>query len=259
MSAQASEKIWSGIEISKVIAGTLAAVTAAVVGSFLGVAGTLAGAAVASVVGSVGTEIYQRSLHRGAKRLGEFAPSFVKAPAAVGTPPVAAATEEDSPSHTVAPRRNIRWGHVAMAAAALFVLAMGSLTVFELATGKSMASTVGVKSSSETSVGSLFDDGAKQRQAPERPAPSQTPTDQDTSPTPSGETSTAPAPDATTSPAPEATTEPTTDPTADTPQQTPPADTPGQDTPNQDTQDQESQNRDSQDQGGEPEQISPTE
>ena len=77
MSEHAPDRFWSGIEISKVIAGTLAAVTAAVVGSFLGVAGTLAGAAVASVVGSVGTEIYQRSLHRGARRLSAFAPTFV--------------------------------------------------------------------------------------------------------------------------------------------------------------------------------------
>src|ERR1043165_3009221 len=105
MSEHAPDRIWSGIEITKVIAGTLAAVTAAVIGSFLGVAGTLAGAAVASVVGSVGTEIYQRSLNRGAKRLGSIAPTFVKVPAAVGTPPVAAATEGGSPSPTVAPRR----------------------------------------------------------------------------------------------------------------------------------------------------------
>ena len=38
MSEQASDRIWSGIDIPKTIAGTLAAVSAAVVGSFLGVA-----------------------------------------------------------------------------------------------------------------------------------------------------------------------------------------------------------------------------
>src|SRR3712207_3098225 len=101
MTEHAPDRLWSGIQLSKVVAGTLAAVSAAVIGSFLGVAGTLAGAAIASIVGSVGTEIYQRSLDRGAKKLQTLAPTFVKAPAAIGTPEVAAATEEDSPSHTV--------------------------------------------------------------------------------------------------------------------------------------------------------------
>jgi hypothetical protein len=128
MTAHAPDSILSGINFPKVIAGTLAAVSAAVVGSFLGVAGTLAGAAVASLIGSVGSEIYERSLHRGAKKLQTLAPTFIKAPAAVGTPQVAAATEDDLPSHTVpeeARKRQIRWGRVAMIAGALFVLAIG--------------------------------------------------------------------------------------------------------------------------------------
>nr|BFE69134.1 hypothetical protein GCM10020092_024350 [Actinoplanes digitatis] len=182
MSEHATDRFWSGIEVSKVIAGTLAAVTAAVVGSFLGVAGTLAGAAVASVVGSLGTEIYHRSLNRGAKRIGAIAPTFVKVPSAVGTPPVAAATKQENPSRTVPPRRNIRWRHVAVASAALFVLAIGALTMFELMTGRSMASTVGTTSSSTTSVGSLFGGGSgKSAVTPtpensEAPAVDETPT-----------------------------------------------------------------------------------
>src|SRR3954453_5102399 len=146
MTEQAPDRLWSGIDMTKTIAAALAAVCAAVVGSFLGVAGTLVGAAVASIVGSVGTEIYQRSLNKGAKKLQTLAaPTFVKAPAAVGTPPVAAASEEDSPSHTVPekPPRQIRWGRIAMVAGALFVLAMGTITVAEVITGKSVASTLG--------------------------------------------------------------------------------------------------------------------
>src|SRR5690349_14188319 len=146
MSERTPDRIWSGIEVTKIIAGTLAAVTAAVIGSFLGVAGTLAGAAVASLVGSVGTEIYERSLHRGAKKLQTLAPTFIKAPAAVGTPAVAAATAEDQPSHLVpdgARGRQIRWGRAAMIAGALFVLAMGSITVAEWITGKPVQSVVG--------------------------------------------------------------------------------------------------------------------
>jgi hypothetical protein len=222
MSEHAPDRFWSGIEISKVIAGTLAAVTAAVVGSFLGVAGTLAGAAVASAVGSLGTEIYHRSLNRGAKRLGELTPTFVKVQAAVGTPPVAAATERESPSHTAPPRLNIRWRHVAVVTATLFVLAMGSLTIFELISGKSVASTLGTTSSSaSTSVGDLFG-----RQ--EKKQPTVTPSTGSTQ-APGDVTPTAPAGDApTTEPTPgatEPTAEPTTEPTADAPEQTQPADT----------------------------------
>jgi hypothetical protein len=232
MSEHAPDRIWSGIEISKVIAGTLAAITAAVVGSFLGVAGTLAGAAVASVVGSVGTEIYQRSLNRGAKRLSAIAPTFVKAPAAVGTPPVAAAAEEESPSHTVAPSRNIRWGRVGIAAAALFVLALGSLTAFELIAGEPLASAVGASSSKGTSVGNVFKDDSAEKptvtpsseptEAPASDAPQTEPTDgTETGPTTAPTTEPTDGP---TEPATEPTTEPTTEPPADTPEQTPPAD-----------------------------------
>jgi cytoskeletal protein RodZ len=224
MSEQAApDRLWSGIEVSKIIAGTLAAVTAAVVGSFLGVAGTLVGAAVASVVGSVGTEIYQKSLHRGTKRLAAIAPTFVKVPAAAGTPPVAAATEEESPSHTVAPRKQIRWGHAAAIAGVLFVLAIGTLTAFELITGKSMASTVGNSSSSGTSVGSVLKGNSTDTpaQVPSAPPASDGPT-ADPTDRPNTEPSTEPTTEPTTT-AP--TTEPATQSTEAPQQDTPPADT----------------------------------
>jgi hypothetical protein len=226
MSEHAPDRIWSGIEISKVIAGTLAAITAAVIGSFLGVAGTLAGAAVASVVGSIGTEVYQRSLNKGAKRLSAIAPTFVKAPAAVGTPEVAAATEEEKPSHTVAPSRNIRWGHVALAATALFVLAIGTLSVFELVAGKSVASTVGNSSSGKSTVGSVFGNDSAEEPAvtpstDSSPAPTEEPATEPTDEpaVPPAEPGTEPTGEATTPPP----TGPGTEPTGDAPEPTQPA------------------------------------
>src|SRR5689334_24670658 len=98
---QSPDRFWSVVDVPKTLAGALAAVCAAVVGSYRGVAGTLIGAAVASVVATVGTEVYNRSFRRGAKRLQTLAPTFVRAPAAIGTPPVAAATIADSPAHTL--------------------------------------------------------------------------------------------------------------------------------------------------------------
>lgn len=57
------------LNTSKVVAGGLAAATAAVFGSYFGVLGTVGAAAATSVVTAVSTEIYQRSLARTASRL----------------------------------------------------------------------------------------------------------------------------------------------------------------------------------------------
>ena len=224
MTEHAPDRFWSGIQISKVVAGTLAAVSAAVIGSFLGVAGTLAGAAIASIVGSVGTEIYQRSLDRGAKKLQTLAPAFVKAPAAIGTPEVAAATEEDSPSHTVpeelkqdtpgatattttTPRTGIRWNRVGLAAVALFILAMVPLTLVEMASGRTMANIVGSSAATGTSLGTAVT-GDEERAPATTPStePSAEPTDTET---------TGPATDESAEPTETPTTEPTTGPTTE--------------------------------------------
>ncbi|HEY7596343.1 MAG TPA: hypothetical protein VH969_24570 [Actinophytocola sp.] len=52
------------IRLSQVLAGALAAVTAAVLGSTMGVAGTVVGAGLASVVTTVGGAVYLRSIQR---------------------------------------------------------------------------------------------------------------------------------------------------------------------------------------------------
>jgi hypothetical protein len=224
MSEQAPDRLWSGIQISKVIAGTLAAVAAAVLGSFLGVAGTLAGAALASVVGSVGTEIFNNSLKRGTRTLQTVAPTFIKAPAAVGTPPVAAAAEEEKPSHLVPeqPSRQIRWAHIGLATLTLFVLSMGAISVFEAFTDKPLSATV--KNTSATG-STVFGSSDKSSQDEDKPAtePSESPS-ADESADPSTSTTESPDPDTSTTQSPEPTetttapVEPTTEPT-DAPQQ----------------------------------------
>lgn len=217
MSEQAApEKIFSGINIPKVLAGALAAITVAVLGSFLGVAGTLAGAAIASVVGSVGTEIYERSLKHGAKKLQTVvSPTFVKAPAAVGTPQVAAATEDDSPSHVVPEeerKKQIRWGRVAAAAAAVFLIAMGGITAFELISGETVAGAVGA--TSDTSGTSLFGNTSKSSDDTPATTPSSTPSEAPTSDPATTPTSSAPSSAASTD---SGSTGATTAPATDTP------------------------------------------
>lgn len=211
MTEHAPDRILTGIDIPKAIAGVLATVSAAVLGSFLGVAGTLAGAALASVIGTIGTEVYHRSIRKGARKLQS---SFVTAPAAVGTPWVAAARSEvPSEPETPEPARSIRWGRVAAVAASVFVLAIGTLTAFELITGKSAADAVGNKSSSSTTIGSLL--GGSGKSTKPIPAPS-------SSPTPTGTTATT---GATGGPAPTATTTAPTSPAPATDATTAPAQT----------------------------------
>jgi hypothetical protein len=59
-----SEKTEGNIRISQVVAGALAAATAAVLGSTMGFAGTVIGAGFASVVTTVGGTLYLRSIQR---------------------------------------------------------------------------------------------------------------------------------------------------------------------------------------------------
>ncbi|WP_328460749.1 hypothetical protein OHA21_30655 [Actinoplanes sp. NBC_00393] len=210
MTDHAQPRFWSGIDIPKTLAGTLAAVSAAVAGSFLGIAGTLIGAAVVSLISSIGTELYHRSIDRGAKRLQS---AFVTAPAAVGTPEVAATHEP--PSSSESPRK-IHWKRVGMVAAALFVLGLGTLTAIELVAGRSAADALSGRggdsppslfNTSNTSDSS--DEDAEQTDSGEPSAPATEPTGE------TGETSTEPA-DPPASPAPAGEPQTTTEPQPET-------------------------------------------
>jgi hypothetical protein len=189
----------------QVAAGALAAVSAAVVASFVGVAGTVIGAAVASVVSTVGAAIYTESmrrthagLRRAGSRLAGRPPSPVDRSAGDRPPPHAHLDPRRSPPR----RRWRRWRRWALAAAtslAVFGLAMVVVTTVELIGHKPVSALVGGSDQSGgTTLGALTDatggDGRQQR-APASPAA--TPTDpnapaSDSTPT-SGAESTAPS------------------------------------------------------------------
>src|SRR5699024_2869420 len=144
-------------------------VSAAVVGSFLGVAGTLIGAALVSLISSIGTEVYHRYLDRGTKKLQA---AFVAAPAAVGTPEVAAAPQ---PASSPAPTRRIRWKRIWLVAGALFVLALGTLTVAELLAGRSAEDVTGGRDGGAPTVFNWTGDDSGDDD--QKQAPAVTPTD----------------------------------------------------------------------------------
>jgi hypothetical protein len=261
MTADEAERIWSGIDVSKVIAGTLAAVTAAVCASVLGVAGTLIGAGVASLVGTVGQELYAKSLTRGYRRLRDTrtgAPqsasaashsasaatpgtvsgsASVKDPAA-GSRPTSVTGLRSTAARAEAPAGSThlrtaartaevqkvgrpRWQRIALATLAAFVLAMIAVSAVELLGGRSLASMFGNDSAGRTTISSVVD-GPKQ---PEATAPA--PAGSSTAPqapdgTPTTADSAVPSPEATTTSAPGPAPEQTTQPPPAV-EQTPPA------------------------------------
>jgi hypothetical protein len=216
MTAEPTERIWSGIDVAKVIAGTLAAVTAAVCASVLGVAGTLIGAGVASLVGTIGQELYAKSLTRGYRRLRDTRTGAVPHSASAATPgtvstsasakdttagsrPTSASGLRSTAARAEVPAgsthlrtaarptggqqiRRPRWQRIALATLAAFVLAMIAVSAVELLSGRSLASMFGNESAGGTTISSVVD-------GPKRP--------EATTPAPAGSSTAPQAPDAT--------------------------------------------------------------
>ena len=135
------------LSIVQVIAGALASVSAALVASTFGLKGTLLGAAITSIVASIGGALYTHSLHRARVRIQtRFNPYTGAIERVVIRPPRA--------------RRPIRWGKVAGVAGLVFVLAMGAITLVEVAARRPVAALVGSASSQHggTTVGTLLED-----------------------------------------------------------------------------------------------------
>ncbi len=160
-----------GLSMPQLIGGSLAAVSSAVVASFLGVAGTLIGAALASIVTTVSSAVYtQAARSAGARvtnRLGPVADSedaattdkavstttqaTTKLPTADATVPVSttAYLEKDTGEYVVTAARKPWWRarmpQIALGSVAIFLVSMAALTGIEMALGHpvSNASTSG--------------------------------------------------------------------------------------------------------------------
>ena len=149
------------INWAQTIGGALAAVSSAVLLSTLGVAGTIIGAAAGSIVVTVGSAVYTHSLAVSKERVAAARIAALEAArrsrtstgstrtSGTATQPVAQ-TEPDAPAAFGSQRPGLSplsvrlpWGRVAAAAVAVFVLAMGAILSFELATGKSLSRHTG--------------------------------------------------------------------------------------------------------------------
>ncbi|MCP2164794.1 hypothetical protein [Goodfellowiella coeruleoviolacea] len=154
------------IKPTQVIAGALAAVAAAVLGSQLGVAGTVVGAAMASVISTVGTTLLQHSIDRTratvrqvsgkAGAAGDAHPAGHGAStrtAVVDRPPAVVSPRHmsgdlsapdapdapDAPGGAPAPVRRRAWVPVAVVSALVFVVGMLVVTGVEWMRGQPLA------------------------------------------------------------------------------------------------------------------------
>ncbi len=214
------------ISLAQVAGSALAAVSAAVVASFLGVGGTVLGAAIGSMVATVGGAVYAHSFRRAGERLGETKVVTVVTRSRVGVahggpgpgdvPSIERAVGQglDSPRppyaesgsaipgdgagpETVidAPQRPrwMRWQTGVVLAVTAFVIAMLVISVIELTIGRPISGGSG-----GTTVGHLTRPSTAQPAHQETPAPAPTATTPAVTPT-SAPTTTAPTPDPATS------------------------------------------------------------
>lgn len=168
------------LSVKQIIASVAGAVIAALALSFLGVGGTIIGVALGSAAATITSAVAFHSLEAGHKKVKEIVgePTItVSSTAAAAPPPAPLAAPVLSPSDwsregpaiavvaAAAPppppsRRGVRWPVVGVIAL-VFVLALGTVTVIELAVGRPLSSVVngGPVPANKTSVGGVFSGG----------------------------------------------------------------------------------------------------
>lgn len=237
-------RVLSGVSSSQVVGGALAAMTAAVAGSWLGVAGTLIGAAVGSVVATIAGTIYTNSLRK-SRRLAEAArlttraalanrvtapgrPTVVMPTAPDAAEALAEAQEaddagEDTPADGAPadkPKRLIPWRAAAVAAVVSLVLALGGIWAYEKVAGHPIGSSdkpgttfSNVRSGdSEGSGGSGGSGGSDDQDREDAPDQQQSPSETPSPTNPSRDTGSTPGPDGSTAPTPTPSPAPSTTP-----------------------------------------------
>lgn len=235
------------LSVPQIVAGALAAASAAVASSWLGVAGTVVGAAIVSVIASVASALYKHPLERSSRVLLETIPArpmrYRLADEAVGTTilppgeltlfdlpelsaqaPLAESSGQQEPA-VPAPareRRRIHWGAVAVSSLTTLIGAFAVLTGLEVVMGKPVS---GADGPGTTTIIRVIERGSSDTTTEKQPAPVQdqptttqptestTPTEPtQTQPTQTSRTTTAPTEPTTTSPTTSSTAPTTTDP-----------------------------------------------
>lgn len=195
------------ISARQILIGALAAASAAVVSSYFGVAGTVLGTALFSVVASTANAVYEHFARRTRDRLS-----------AIAGHPGLARWRPPAP-------QGIPWARISTAAAAVFVLAIGAITIVELVVGRPVSALLGRNHDRGSSIARVVQPNpAPAHQAPPAPAAT-TPPAPAPAPAPSTAPSPSPSPSESPSPSPSASgaPSPSGQPTAPAPAPTTPA------------------------------------
>lgn len=144
-------KQFLGLSAPQTIGSALAAVTSALVGSFLGVAGTLIGAALGSIVATVGAALYARTLSSAATvaltRIPQRRRGLPVDEGDVLAASVSAASEEPRDKTAKKQFTAKTWIKVGAVSAAAFVIAMVGVTAIEFGTNQPISRLVSSTSS----------------------------------------------------------------------------------------------------------------
>lgn len=160
-----------GLSPLQLMGGALAAITTAVVSSYLGVAGTLIGAALASILSTVGAAFYTQSITAargrivsGLSTLGDRGGSGDSGQRSGSTAVHEETLTVDTRSGLLS-RAQVAIGRVSKRAwigtAAVFLMAIVAITGFEVATGKPVSATVTGGTSGGTTIGSVVEPGGQ--------------------------------------------------------------------------------------------------
>jgi hypothetical protein len=169
------------LSIPQLLAGALAAASAAVAASWLGVAGTVTGAVVASIVVSVSSALYKHSLERSSQVIRETLPVLPVLPDRYRNAHSASSTETAVIEPTPGPKRargaspanarKIRWGVVAVSSLLTLVVGFGILTAVEAVIGRSAEQLTGHDQGGGTTVSRIFHHGSSKPSKDTKPTP----------------------------------------------------------------------------------------
>lgn len=146
-----AEKGQSGLSVTQVVGGALAAMTAAALGSQLSVAGTVVGAALASIIAAVAGSLYTASIRRTSDKVKTVfwtgQPNEVEEPTVIDIMTDSQGHIAGQRSHLVLPEPEpprqggpkLNWKRVVVAALAAFGIAAVSLTAIEVLTGHALS------------------------------------------------------------------------------------------------------------------------
>ncbi|MFJ6351622.1 hypothetical protein ACIQKB_19340 [Streptomyces sp. NPDC092046] len=143
----AEEKKRFDLSVPQVAGSAVAAVVAAKLASTLGVYGTILGAGVISVIATCGGPLLQHLFKRTGEQMHAATtaprPKGPQTPGRYGEEPYGVPYGEEFGAPTTHGTRVRGWKRSAVGAAAVFLLAMGGITAYELTSGQDLSGTKG--------------------------------------------------------------------------------------------------------------------